>query len=106
MGRTARSRYRIFLCSSAITLARADHPVTCLFQSVLSVLISGKVWFLIRGKACLYDLDAGADPGGRISGSPERTALRVMKNTAAVQVGNRSSPGTSSATKLGSRAQC
>lgn len=59
---------------------------------------------------------AGAGPGSRISGSVDRTrlgsasfsaaSLRVAKNTAAVHVGKRSSPGTSSAAKVGRKAQC
>src|SRR5215470_3535562 len=51
---------------------------------------------------------AGAGPGGRISGSPvaERTRWRVTKKTAAVQVGTKSKPGTSSAKNEGRKAQC
>jgi hypothetical protein len=52
------------------------------------------------------DRRAGAGPGGRISGSPVRTCWRVTKKTAAVQVGNRSRPGTSSAASVGKKAQC
>lgn len=65
---------------------------------------------------CGYTLLAGAGPGSRISGSVEGTRLgsasfseanlRVAKNTAAVHVGKRSSPGTSSAAKVGRKAQC
>src|SRR5215471_19422514 len=50
---------------------------------------------------------AGAGPGGRISGSSERTTCwRVTKKTAAVQVGNISRPGTSSAISDGRKAHC
>src|SRR5260370_3247098 len=50
---------------------------------------------------------AGAGPGGSISGSSVslRTRWRVTKKTAAVQLGNRSRPGTSSAKKGGRKAQ-
>src|SRR5579885_2576771 len=56
--------------------------------------------------ALLQRRGAGAGPGGRISGSPSWTVWRVTKNTAAVQVGNRSKPGSSSAAKVGRKAQC
>src|SRR5947209_15731828 len=53
-----------------------------------------------------YERCCGAGPGRRISGSIVRTCVRVTKKTAAVQVGKRSSPGTSSAAKVGRKAQC
>src|SRR5260370_34842396 len=51
---------------------------------------------------------AGAGPGGSISGSSVslRTRWRVTKKTAAVQLGNGARPGTSSAKKVGRKAQC
>src|SRR5882724_2287567 len=54
----------------------------------------------------VYRRGAGAGPGGRISGSPGLTCARVTKNTAAVQVGNKSKPGSSSAAREGKNAQC
>src|SRR5437868_13486341 len=57
-------------------------------------------------KAKLHCLRSGAGPGGKISGSPEATLCRVTYQTAAVQVGNRSIPGISSAARDGRNAQC
>ena len=59
-----------------------------------------------RKKGAPYGRRAGAGPGGKISGSPEWTRARVTKKTAAVQVGNRSNPGISSAPIVGRNAQC
>src|SRR5882762_6256609 len=54
----------------------------------------------------VYRRGSGAGPGGRISGSPVLTCARVTKNTAAVQLGNKSKPGSSSAASDGRNAQC
>jgi hypothetical protein len=82
--RTKRTTIRVHPCRSAVS-----------FCSLLAAQYS-------------YGLLEGAAPGGRISGSVELVAgaLRVTKNTAAVQVGNISRPGTSSAAKVGKKAQC